>query len=92
MTATVIEWFQDAGRAYEWFGQSSETIATIERAGVTAVASVVGPAGPSGPAGATAVSREAGNRAERRMDGIYVPPVAEGVAPSFTLIFENALV
>ena len=51
MTTTVVKWFSPARAELEWFGQTTGTIATIARQGVTAVASVVGPRGPSGSAG-----------------------------------------
>jgi len=44
----VVEWFQESGRSHEWFGQTGETIATIESKGTSAVASVIGPRGPAG--------------------------------------------
>ena len=48
----VVEWFQDSGRSHEWFGQTGDTIATIESKGTSAVASVIGPRGPAGTDGA----------------------------------------
>ena len=48
----VIEWFQPAGRAYEWFGPTSDTIALVQAGGASAVASVIGERGEPGADGA----------------------------------------
>ena len=41
----IVEWFAPARPTLEWFGQTSGTLASIERSGTTAVASVIGPPG-----------------------------------------------
>ena len=42
----IVEWFTPRTKAdIEWFGQTDETLALIEEAGVQAIASVVGPRG-----------------------------------------------
>ena len=51
----VVEWFQPAGRAYEWFGPTSDTIALVQAGGASAVASVIGDRGEPGADGANGV-------------------------------------
>ena len=67
MTTTVVEWFSPARPTLEWFGQTSGTIATISRQGVSAIASVIGPPGPSGSAGN--ISSDANNGLTTGTDG-----------------------
>jgi hypothetical protein len=67
MTTTVVEWFSPARAELEWFGQTTGTIATIARQGVSAVASVIGPPGPSGSAGN--ISDDSGNILTTGTDG-----------------------
>ena len=48
----IAEWFTTHPKAsYEWFGQTSQTLAKIEQQGVTVVATVVGARGGDGPQG-----------------------------------------
>ena len=47
----VVEWFQDAPRTHQWFGQTQGTLATITRGGTSAVASVIGPPGSGSAVG-----------------------------------------
>jgi len=48
---TVVEWFTPARATHEWFGQTSGTLAAIERSGTSAVASVIGPPGSGSAVG-----------------------------------------
>ena len=47
----IVEWFQDAPRTHEWFGQTGDTLALIARGGTSAVASVIGPPGAGSAVG-----------------------------------------
>lgn len=53
----IVEWFTPPRRVFEWFGQTADTLATIQRGGTSAVATVIGPQGPAGDA-STAVGTE----------------------------------
>jgi len=47
----VTTWFQNDERTYEWFGETTETLAMIKRGRISAVASVVGAQGAQGDQG-----------------------------------------
>ena len=60
----IVEWFTPTERpTLEWFGQTSGTLATIQRRGVSAVASVVGPRGIQGPVGPQGIQGPQGESA-----------------------------
>jgi len=77
----VVEWFQNPQRSHEWFGQTTGTLATIQRQGTSAVASVIGPRGEPGPSVSStlAIDPAPGNQITTSEAGLFVPPI-----PDFT--------
>jgi hypothetical protein len=73
-----VEWFVPRVKPnLEWFGQTQDTLAAIEKNGRLAVASVIGPAGPKGDPGdkesVTAAEPLGGHRAVTA-DGLHATP------------------
>lgn len=77
----IVEWFSPRiPRAFEWFGQSGETVASMVSGGTIIVATVIGPPGP--PGSASAISSDINNALMTGGDGgLFVQTVSTTTTP-----------